>query len=176
MPRKRKYSDALIIQTLRTHKGLVYRSAAAIGCNVSTIYDRAKAEPKVAECLEEEEGKVLDVCELKLMEKIFAGDLGAIKYLLDRKGRKRGFGDQVQVTGKVETDVSLTPDAQAALISAIAGKLLAMEEGFDDGDSVDAVGDASEPGAAQEENANLGGDVAEQDPFWQGDGSGPALA
>jgi hypothetical protein len=52
MPRKRKYSDALIIQTLRTHKGLVYRSAAAIGCSVGAIYDRAKVEPKVAECIE----------------------------------------------------------------------------------------------------------------------------
>jgi hypothetical protein len=176
MPRTRKFSNAVIIQSLRTNKGLVYRSAAAIGCTPQTIYNRAKVEPKVAECIEEEEGKVGDVCELKLMERIYDGDLGAIKFWLSTKGRKRGFGDQVQITGKVETDVLLTEDAKAALISAIAGKLLAMEEGSDDGEAVDAVGDASEPGAAEEENADLGSDVVEQDPNWEGDGSGHALA
>ena len=58
----------------------------------STLRAYLAKYPEAKEALENEEEKALDDAESKLIEAVNAGNLGAIMYFLNNKGRKRGYG------------------------------------------------------------------------------------
>lgn len=106
----RRYSDRRIAQALVACYGYVYEAAAALGCSARWIYKRLEASPILAELRSDLEEGNLDAAEVQLQGRIRAGDLQAIKFYLDRKGRRRGYGEKVQVDQKTEITVEL-PEA-----------------------------------------------------------------
>jgi hypothetical protein len=96
-----------MIDALRQKKGMVYLTARALGCEPTTIYDRAKVIEAVKDCIDYETGLVLDVAEMKLYEGILAGESWAIVFCLNRKGRHRGYGDKAGIEHKGETFLDL---------------------------------------------------------------------
>ena len=53
--------------------------------------------PEAVALLKDEEMENLDLAEKQLRQKIKEGDMGAIKYLLSTKGKKRGYVEKTEV-------------------------------------------------------------------------------
>lgn len=95
MPR---YTDKQIEDALRHTRGMRYLAAQRLGCNHHTIISRIAKNPRIRAVAEEEQGKLLDIAEIKLATKINEGDVGAIRYYLSTQGRHRGYGEQLDLT------------------------------------------------------------------------------
>lgn len=55
--------------------------------------------------LEDEKNTILDLCESRLYASINQGNTQDAKWLLTKKGKDRGYGDQVDVTGNLSYTV-----------------------------------------------------------------------
>jgi hypothetical protein len=99
MSRKFKYTDKQIIDTLRECKGMAYLAASRIGCNYTTIYERAKKNKKIQDLINSERGKVIDFAELRLIKAIDRGEPWAIAFCLKTIGKNRGYVERQEVTG-----------------------------------------------------------------------------
>ncbi len=97
MPR---YTDKKIADALKASKGMVYVAARQMGCSHNTILARLEKSEKLRAVKEAESEIMLDDAELKLVDAVMAGELGAIKYLLSTKGKGRGYVERQEVTGK----------------------------------------------------------------------------
>ena len=81
----------LLLIELENHLGNVSRACKSVDCSRSD-YERFRLEDKwfdgkVADILEEK----LDEAESALMKAIVGGDVSAMKFYLERKGRSRGY-------------------------------------------------------------------------------------
>lgn len=91
MARKKKVTDARMIEAIQLSRGMVATAARNLGCNRQTIYNRAKESEAVADAIEEAREITLDTAETKLFELIQEKNLGAICFLLKCLGKKRGY-------------------------------------------------------------------------------------
>jgi hypothetical protein len=96
MPRRLVYTNEQIIAALRETKGLVYLAAKRIGCDPTTIYDRAKRSAAVARTIRNERGEVVDTAELTLYNAILAVEPWAIQLTLKTLGKDRGYVERTE--------------------------------------------------------------------------------
>lgn len=97
-----KYSDEDMINALRKFRGNLSSAAEYLGCERSTIYDRMKISPAVQAAKDEAEDHRLDLYEAAIDKAALEDrDVGAIKYVLSTRGRKRGYSEkqEVDITG-----------------------------------------------------------------------------
>ena len=103
--------------------GMSFASAAkVIGCGRNQLSRFVRSE--MAEELAEAEECRLDVAESQLQKLVEGGNLKAIIYLLDRRGKGRGYGVSQRL--KVETEQKQVPPA---VILAEMNRILGREEG-----------------------------------------------
>lgn len=86
---------------------MVYLAADRMGCHADTIHAYARRYKSVQECIDHEREKILDIGELKLVQKVMDGDDGMIKFLLSTRGKKRGYTTGVEVTGAEGTPLQV---------------------------------------------------------------------
>lgn len=94
MARKRKYTEAQIVAALKKTHGMVYLAAAKLGCDATTIYERAKTSEAIANVLASERGVMLDTAENKLLGAIKKSEPWAIQFALKMLGKNRGYADK----------------------------------------------------------------------------------
>lgn len=111
---KQKYTAAQMIEALRAAGGVIAVAARAIGCDRNTVYAYMGRYSTVKDAYDEANETNLDVAEAGLMafvrgqvtengERRTVDDrvrLDATKYYLRTKGRTRGYGDRMEVTGE----------------------------------------------------------------------------
>ena len=112
MTRPLKYTAEQIIAALKETKGMVYLAADRMGCHADTIHAYARRYKSVQECIDHEREKILDIGELKLVQKVMDGDDGMIKFLLSTRGKKRGYTTGTEISG---------PDGESLIIKVIYG-------------------------------------------------------
>ena len=100
MARAGKYTAAIMIKALKQTGGMVCLAADLIGCDPKTVKSYIAQYPTVAQAQEDEAERFLDYGEVKLKERVFAGDAWAIQFFLRTKGRDRGYNERTEVTGK----------------------------------------------------------------------------
>lgn len=88
---KEKFTQAEVIAALRKTRGLITLAADLLGCDPDTIQRYRKRYPKVDAAIKSYRKRRLDIAEMKLDEKIQAGDLKAITFFLARMGKGRGY-------------------------------------------------------------------------------------
>lgn len=93
------YTNEQIANALRECKGMVYVAADRLGCSPNTIKARLAKVQYLQDVIEAESGRVDDTAELKLYERILAGDPWAIQFRLRTKGKHRGYVVRQEVTG-----------------------------------------------------------------------------
>lgn len=91
------YTKKQIIDALDASLGQVYMAADRLGCTHQTILNWIKRSPDVASIQNKWRGKMLDVAEVKLYEKIKNGDNWAIGFTLGKLGHSRGYKDKQEV-------------------------------------------------------------------------------
>lgn len=107
-----------IIEACKGSMGVAVAVARKLGVARCTV-DRAIAKyPEVRAALAEAEAELVDLTELKLFARALNdGNMTAIIYILDTKGKSRGYG---QKSIKVESDAPLDADRLAALRAELA--------------------------------------------------------
>ena len=130
MPR---YKLQQMVDALKFTKGMVYLAADKLRCSPQTMLTWIRAHPALQELIEAESEKVTDTAELKLLTAILKGEPWAITYRLSRKGKRRGYGDSIQIDVNVLRDEARRLATETGLdeveIIAEAEKLLGMKIG-----------------------------------------------
>lgn len=101
--REKKFTVAQMHEALDSSKGMIYLTAARLGCVKSTVHNYINLYPELRDCVDSHRGKLVDIAESKLYEKVCDGDWNAIRFVLDRLGKDRGYGEEVKVEMKYGT-------------------------------------------------------------------------
>lgn len=94
-----------LIETIHAKQGVLSQVARALDVTLPTIYNYRNRYASVAQAIEDSRNRydteLLDEAEYKLRESVRNGDAWAVKYVLDKKGKVRGFGDDVKLEQRV---------------------------------------------------------------------------
>ena len=142
MGRPQQYTNKAIIDALKRTKGAVYLAAEEIGCDPDTIYLRAKKSEAVKRAITKHRGKMLDTAELALYNAVLKGESWAIAFALKSVGRKRGYGDRVDVMHGIDAKQL----AELVRLSSARGVPLSdvFEAMMQELANVDSAGDSTE--------------------------------
>ena len=91
-----KFTVTQICQALDSTRGMITLAADRLRCSPSTIYNYIDRHPRIQELIDAHNERMVDKAEYNLTDKIEEGDLGAIKYVLSTKGKKRGYGEEMK--------------------------------------------------------------------------------
>ena len=101
-----KATDARVMAALRKWDGMVSLAARDLGMSRQGLHQRIAAQPELQQFIADLNVQILDTAESQVAKKVRRGDGTTIRWLLDRKGRDRGYGPQAG-------DLPPPPDPQA---------------------------------------------------------------
>lgn len=104
------YSTEAILAALETYHGKINLAAQELGCNRRTIDRRAKSDPRVLHAIEHFRERIVDVAELRLEDAVLAGERWAVRFMLETRGKDRGYTRGVKVNGDVSARIKLSWD------------------------------------------------------------------
>jgi len=84
--------------------GYISAIAKTLGCKIESIRNAINSNPELKELVYEQREELLDNAERGLVKAVNAGKLEAIKFVLSRLGRNRGYGQKIEVDAKVDGD------------------------------------------------------------------------
>lgn len=91
----------LALQALESSLGIITSACKAAGIPRRTFYSWMEKDPKFAERVNEITEMAVDFTESALLKKIKEGDTTAIIFHLKTKGKNRGYGQSINVTGNL---------------------------------------------------------------------------
>ncbi|RWQ83454.1 MAG: hypothetical protein EOS85_11550 [Mesorhizobium sp.] len=122
----RKLTVESVTEALKWSGGLVTAASRKLGCHTTTLYSFMNENPALKAVREEISEALVDLAENTLYRAIREGDLKAVMFFLDRRGRHRGYGWKAEVTGRDGAPVQFElEDARAVLqerLDTIAGR------------------------------------------------------
>lgn len=93
----RRYGAAQILAKVPGTFGNMSVLAKRLGCGRNTLYEYCRRFPSIRAAMEEEREKLIDMAEGKLATLVNDGDFNAIRFVLERQGRARGWGQEQTV-------------------------------------------------------------------------------
>lgn len=103
-----KLSIDQIEEALRACDGLMSLTARKLKVTYQTLKNYMLKYPHLEDVVEEANEDMVDLSESKLKRHIKAGSLDAVKYHLDRKGKRRGYVRQQEIAGVVDKPLSIS--------------------------------------------------------------------
>jgi hypothetical protein len=121
-----QHTDEEIVEALDKTYGLVEPAARILGMTRQALQNRIRKNPEIRKFQIACDEKLIDLSVSKLIERIEAGELGAILHVLKTKGRSRGFGEvlDVNLNGNLDVDVELELQNQSVEALKAAYELL----------------------------------------------------
>lgn len=89
-----------VAEQLRKYHGVQSSVAKAFGVTRSAVTQYMNAHPELKAIQEEGEEIILDLGETALHSSVIKREPWAVKYLLSTKGKKRGYVERSEITGK----------------------------------------------------------------------------
>lgn len=88
----------------------------------NAIYEFINNNPETKELLEQEREKIVDMAEGILSQKVAEGDMAAVRLVLttSTRGRKRGYGDVLELSGTIETTFKDKLDQDYELLKTLS--------------------------------------------------------
>ena len=106
-----KLDRTQLIDVIEAKSGVVTAVAAALGVTRTAIYDARDRWPTVAVALaaarHNYDSGLLDEAELRLREAVLEGEGWAVRYVLDKKGRERGYLTESSIQHQVEEETTV---------------------------------------------------------------------
>jgi hypothetical protein len=99
MANKQRYTAGEVIEAVQRARGLLFVAAQRLGCTRQTVENYVKRYATVAQAVEEERQKTIDIAEGKLFEKLQTGESWAIQFILKTLGKDRGYTERTEITG-----------------------------------------------------------------------------
>lgn len=90
--KKAKFAEAL-----KDSGGIITTIANRLGVSRQAIYKYLERFPEFKQDLEDETEKILDMAEISLFSQVKGRDIGATKYLLSTKGKRRGYVEKQEI-------------------------------------------------------------------------------
>lgn len=103
---RRKVRDGEIARELILNNGNITKTAQALDLNTKTIKARMAKNPNILAKLENADESMIDQAVEGLKSLLADVNFNAIKYVLDNKGRDRGFGSKQIESANIEADTS----------------------------------------------------------------------
>jgi hypothetical protein len=102
MGRSNRYTAEQVATALRSSQGLVSVAARKLECRTQTIYNYIKKYKSVEQARFDAREQMIDMAEVKLIEKIREGHLTAIIFALKTVGKNRGYVERREIKNIVE--------------------------------------------------------------------------
>jgi len=116
---KRRYTVADFEPHIPGSGGIISTIAKRVGCDWTTAKRFIQESPTLQRLYDNEQESVLDLAESELMKSIQAGNTQDAKWLLSKKGKQRGFGDESKQDITIRNlDVTKLTDAELEAIIA----------------------------------------------------------
>ncbi|SRR6266498_1184626 len=93
-----KYKVSQVVSAIHDTKGALCLAAQRLGCARSTIYDFVRRYPAVAQAVDDEREKLIDIAELRLRKAVNDGKPWAIALVLKTLGKSRGYVEKSPAT------------------------------------------------------------------------------
>lgn len=103
MARPEKVTDAQITKALEGSGGVICHAAKSLGITRQWLSTRISASDELIEARASGKAEVLDAAESQLFKAVRLGKPWAIRFVLSRLGRDRGYGASLQVDGGAAT-------------------------------------------------------------------------
>ncbi len=97
---KQRYTAEQVIEALRGTMGIKSAAARRLGCHWTTVDRYIKRYPTIARAYEEERQSIVDLAEVKLVERLKDGDGAMIRFVLATLGKDRGYVERRELTGE----------------------------------------------------------------------------
>lgn len=103
MANKEKYRAETVKKLIEATGGNLSAVAAQLGCDRATVYNYVKRHPTLKRALQQQREKLIDWAETVITEAIQEKDVQTAKWVLATIGKKRGWGEKLDVkhSGKV---------------------------------------------------------------------------
>lgn len=104
---RRQPSNEQVIKVYKAagfHKG---KTAKALGISRSSLYRLLTTREELAKMVHDAEEEKLDNAEKVLGELVEDKNFQAVKFILETKGRKRGYGSSLELTGDASKPITL---------------------------------------------------------------------
>lgn len=124
-------TENMLMAALRKWGGIQALAAKELKTTRQNVHQRIKGSPALQTLLAEIEDENLDIGEGHILKGLRAGDKEMVRYYMDRKGRKRGYGNSVSVgtdEATLEAVVATLGGDPAALRAALARLGVAQTE------------------------------------------------
>lgn len=99
--RSQNFTDDEAVDALKNAGGVVATAAKELGCTRQALNKRIRASELLKAARDEARAELLDVAESGLFKAVRAGRMWAIKFVLSRLGKDRGYGMNFQVDAQV---------------------------------------------------------------------------
>lgn len=96
----RQYTAQQFIDAIPGTGGIVSAIARKVGCEWETVQAWLDKAPTVRRVYDAECEAMLDLAESVLLKNIKDGDTADAKWYLTKKGKRRGYGENLELTGK----------------------------------------------------------------------------
>ena len=94
------YTAQVFLEAIPGTGGIVSAIARKVGCDWNTAKKYIDQYPTVKAAYDAECEAMLDLAESTVLKNIKDGDTADAKWYLTKKGKRRGYGDAVEVTGE----------------------------------------------------------------------------
>jgi len=94
-----KFSNAQIIDAVKSVNGMVYLAARQLGCSPQAIYKRMAKSHLIKQAVDDSRGELIDISEQKLRIAVMNGEPWAVAMVLKTIGKSRGYVERQEVTG-----------------------------------------------------------------------------
>ena len=106
-PKELRVSKQEILDAIPKSGGILSVIARRAGISVRSLYDYRIKWPEINEAIKDSEEESLDLAESQLMDLVKMGNLKAIRYYLDNRGKKRGWGQRQNI--QLESNMPIQP-------------------------------------------------------------------
>lgn len=100
-----KLTDKMILKAIKGSNGIISTIAKRVKCDWHTVNDyiNLKGKEDIKQAFDNEKESLLDMSEKVISDAIKKKDVDAAKWYLSKIGRKRGFGEKVDITSNGES-------------------------------------------------------------------------
>lgn len=96
----KSYNQETVLIAIEGCGAIMSTVARVLGCDWMTARKYVNKWAATRQAWADEEEKILDMAESVLYRNIKDGDSGDAKWVLSKKGKRRGWADSLEITGK----------------------------------------------------------------------------
>ena len=96
------FTEDEVLAAVEGSLGIMSKVAQNLGCTWGTAQAYVKKYASALKAWDDEREKMLDLAESKIFKAINLDDIGSAKWLLSTRGRERGYGNQIELSGQVD--------------------------------------------------------------------------